>query len=245
MKRRKQAPPTRCLVCAFTPDFLICPDCQASIVAPPPVCEEDSPLAERRATAVFKQNMGIQDAIRLLKYEGCREAALPLAARLCAVLMLSGWTPDLVTAVPLHRNRLKQRGYNQAALLAEPVARYFDLPFKPNALRKVIDVKSQIHLNAAARQKNIANAFRADPRLVRGRKVVIIDDMCTTGATLTECAQVLCEAGAATVWGLSAAAGYPQRSRGLPAPVYCRLDVPVLQPARRTLIQWFADLLRG
>lgn len=107
---------------------------------------------------------------------------------------------DLVVPVPLHRWRLLTRTYNQSALLARWVSRLSDVPANYNALRRTKSTPSQGGLTASARRQNVARAFSVTaPSAITGKRIVLIDDVLTTGATLNACANALIHAGAAGV----------------------------------------------
>jgi ComF family protein len=109
-------------------------------------------------------------------------------------------TTSGLCAVPLHPARLAERGYNQSELLAAELARCWSLPrLSSSALIRTRETDSQVGLDLPARQANVAGAFTASPRWVEGQDVLLVDDVCTTGATLNACAQALREAGAVTV----------------------------------------------
>ena len=112
---------------------------------------------------------------------------------------------DLMIPLPLHPQRQRQRGYNQAELLAKEMAGALDRPVVPAALRRSRATLPQAKLSATARLTNIADAFVADPELVSDQQILLIDDVCTTGATLASATQALFAAGAHTVSGLCAA----------------------------------------
>ncbi len=118
------------------------------------------------------------------------------------------WTDDpLMVPVPLHRWRLLRRRYNQAALLAQGLARAQGLTYAPGLLRRVRSTPTQGRMKAAARQENVRKAFSLAPGAtlqLQGRAVVLIDDVLTTGATVNECARVLQAAGAGPVRVLTA-----------------------------------------
>jgi ComF family protein len=194
--------PPRCIACGCV-GSLFCSACQAVIPFPPPVTEPGSVLVERRATAEY--GGAVQKAIHALKYKGQRAYAEPLGQRLADELARSSWQPTLVTAIPLHKTRLRTRGYNQSALLAQAFSRRAGLPFEPVAVQRLRDTPPQVGLGASERQANVSGAFGAEKRMVQNQRVVIVDDVCTTGATLCECARALLEAGAAQVWGLTVA----------------------------------------
>jgi ComF family protein len=169
------------------------------------MCESGSPLAEWRASAEFGD--AIQKAIHAYKYRNQRRMAGPLASRLADVLAQSGWRPTLITAAPLHESRLRERGYNQAALLAERLAQAASVPFRAEIIRRVRATRPQVGLNARERLENVADAFEAHAD-VAGQAIVIVDDVYTTGATLKACAHALRSAGAACVWGLTVASAH-------------------------------------
>lgn len=106
---------------------------------------------------------------------------------------------DLVVPVPLQKKRLQQRSYNQALLLAREVARIRSLPLSNNLLIKVRETESQQGLSAKNRVKNLCGAFQLHENL-SGQKILLIDDVMTTGATVATCSQVLLEGGAAEVY---------------------------------------------
>lgn len=108
-------------------------------------------------------------------------------------------TPDLLIPVPLHRKRLVWRGYNQSLELARDIARKYDLPLSGNALLRTRNTIPQTRVEAGLRRRNIRGAFAADEKQVRGKSVLLVDDVLTTGATLEECARTLRQAGAAAV----------------------------------------------
>jgi ComF family protein len=128
-----------------------------------------------------------------------------MARPLIKLLNSLDWSIDLVVPVPIGLARLAERGYNQAALLARPVAYALDIPYHSRALVKVKDTPSQVGLNLVERQANVRDAFFAKPGAVAGKSVLIIDDVTTSGSTINECAAVLLQAGSSKVYGLTLA----------------------------------------
>jgi ComF family protein len=107
--------------------------------------------------------------------------------------------------VPLSKERYQQRGYNQAGLLARPVALALNIPYQPKALERWRDTVSQVGLSADQRMDNVVGAFKASQGLVKDRSILVIDDVTTTGATINSCAQALLQAGASEVFALTLA----------------------------------------
>lgn len=107
----------------------------------------------------------------------------------------------LVVAVPLHKNRLRWRGFNQADELARRLAKYGGWEYGEGVLVRRVDTKPQVGLSAVQRRKNVVGAFGVRSKRVCGN-ILLVDDVWTTGATMRECAKVLKRAGVAKVWGL-------------------------------------------
>lgn len=126
--------------------------------------------------------------------------------------------PELLLPVPLHRARLRQRGYNQAMELAKPLTRHFGLPLRHDVLQRMRGTEAQTELDAVARRRNVRGAFTVRAGIALPAHVAILDDVMTTGATLAECARVLKRAGVARVdaWALARA---PAPQGRAPVPV--------------------------
>jgi ComF family protein len=176
-------------------------------VAPPATCGpcRDDPPAWDWARAGAEYEGVVRDAIHAFKFEGKRALARPLAA---LVLEQAGGgfgrdVPVLVP-VPLARAREQERGFNQAALVAERLAAGLGLPVRPGWLARARATAPQSDLGAAERRANVRGAFTA-ARAVAGRSVIVVDDVLTTGATAAECARAMRAAGAARVGVLTVA----------------------------------------
>jgi ComF family protein len=168
-------------------------------------CRERRP-AFARAYSGFRFDGRLRQAIHALKYNGRQDVAVYLVEALVGVLSPPDSTAFEVCAVPLHADREAQRGFNQAALLAAELAVAWGMPYLgPAALSRIRATDTQIGLDFTARQVNVQGAFAADPGLVSGRYILLVDDVCTTGATLDACAGALRAAGATTIVGVTLA----------------------------------------
>jgi ComF family protein len=145
----------------------------------------------------------LRSYIHALKYEGRTGLAEPLGTLLASTYLRSHIHADLIIPVPLHTQRLRARGYNQAQLLAEVCARRVQVDWNYQVLARVRATSAQVSLSHQERLKNVSQAFRCvQPQIVHNRRVLLIDDVCTTGATLEACAVPLLQARAREVWGL-------------------------------------------
>lgn len=212
--------PLRCVNCRRH-GYSLCADCLHEFrYVPLPVCQRcGRPLRlatqacsacrlhpitiTRIRSAVFHEGAA-RKAIHALKYNRRRDVAAALARVMegLAREMLNEY--HFVTAVPLHVTRQKERGYNQAELLAVELATLIRRPYV-KCLIRTRATADQIGLDANARRDNVKDAFAVTGNLIAGKSVLLIDDVCTTGATLDACARTLLAAGARSVYGLTVA----------------------------------------
>jgi ComF family protein len=172
------------------------PPCATCSIAPPA-------YDYARSAAVYEG--ALREALHALKFSGKRALARPLA-ELAVEQCVAAMPADIDAAVPvpLDRARERERGFNQAALLARRIARRLAIPTRPRWLTRVRATLPQSDLPATARRANVRGAFRAS-RDVAGRHVLLVDDILTTGATLGECTRALREGGARRVGVLTVA----------------------------------------
>jgi ComF family protein len=149
----------------------------------------------------------LRDAVHALKYEGVRVLVEPLAQLLAEHWFQQDTSADVVVAVPLHLRRERQRGYNQSQLLAAEFAVKTGLMLVDGALQRTRATRAQVGLGVEDRWANVHDAFAirdtASSQKLVGRHVLLIDDVCTTGATLESCAQALLRSGTNTVRALT------------------------------------------
>lgn len=186
--------PDRCASCDEPVPMrtAFCPSCAASLV-PAVDCEPG-------VFAAYIYGGALARAITHMKYESRPELARPLSAMAVRAAARMGRSPDLVVPVPLHPSRLALRGFNQAALLARPVARFLSAPLSVLALRRTRATAQQAGQGRIERAHNLKGAF-AVPRShrVKGKRVLLVDDVYTTGATIEACRTALSDAGAVDV----------------------------------------------
>ena len=177
------------------------------------LCQRAHPPFER-AVAYGSYDGGLRDLIHLLKYQQVRPAAGVLGRMLGqAVAALETSLPDgaiQVVPVPLHPSKQAQRGFNQAELIArvalQQLARPERLQLRTGALVRQRETGSQIGLTRHQRRENLRGAFDVlNPKQIAHREILLVDDVFTTGTTVSECARVLRRAGAARVWVVTVA----------------------------------------
>ena len=212
--------PPRCVGCSRWGDWL-CDSCLREIRRPePPLCRtcgreiaepglctrcrsDPPPIDGIRAPAFLEGPL--REAIHAFKYEGLRVLS-PTLGRILSEYWLQHPLPaDVIVPVPLHPSRQRRRGYNQSSLLAQALANVSGVPMDERCLRRTKPTRPQVGLDARQRQHNVAGAFLCVDDRVRGQRVLLIDDVCTTGSTLTACATTLRDHGALSVWGLTLA----------------------------------------
>jgi competence protein ComFC len=156
-----------------------------------------------RSWAVF--DSPIQEGLHTMKYRGNIGFGESIAVQMVDFVRSLKWPIEILIPVPLGKKRLKERGYNQVGLVARPLAYQMKWIYGPEALWKTRETPSQVGLNVSQRHENVQNAFQADPRVVKGKLVLIMDDVATTGSTLSACTEALLTAGAQEVHVLTIA----------------------------------------
>lgn len=215
--------PPACPLCgsdfAARPPLFFCPDCLSGVhPLTSPCCprcalpfatedgsdhlcesclRDEPPFSRVAALGIYEESLRL--AVQRFKYEGAIVLDRPLGRLLAASLERDdAFRPDLLIPVPLHLSRLRERTYNQSLLLARVLGRRWRLPVPPRLLVRVRPTPQQQGLKAEVRRQNLKGAF-ALKRKLSGERVLLIDDVVTTGATVRECSRVLLEGGAGEV----------------------------------------------
>lgn len=177
----------------------------ATTYSPNHVCRlcAERPPSYTRAWTLYPYMPPLQHAIRLFKYQGKVSLAAPLAA-----LMIARLPPltsvDVIIPVPLHIQRLREREFNQSLLLADHIGRRLSIPVAYTNLIRTAPTPAQTTLSRKSRQKNLHRAFAVrHPDAIVNKRILLIDDVFTTGTTVNECAKTLRRAGSADVFALT------------------------------------------
>ena len=156
-----------------------------------------------RSWAVF--DSPVQNGLHTLKYRRNIGLGESFAAEMAKFFRTLQWSVDIFIPVPLGKKRLKERGYNQVALVARPLAYEIGVEYSARALWKARETRSQVGLSVSKRRENVHNAYQADPKVVKHKSVVLMDDVATTGSTILSCTDALLSAGAKDVYAITIA----------------------------------------
>lgn len=174
----------------------------------------EKPYAVARAVGRYEETL--LTAIHQFKYRG-RTGIGEILGRIMADFAAGIWDMKVferIVPVPLHRKRLRERGFNQAVILARELSKRFDIPLDFTSLRREVFTPPQVGLGREERSANVHGAFSArHPERITGRRILLVDDVYTTGSTLAECARVLLRANAETVTVLTLARAVQDQGR--------------------------------
>jgi ComF family protein len=212
--------PPRCVGCSRIGEWF-CNDCWASVEpVPQPICPrcgrsvsmerlcqqcQVNPAQLDGIRSVALHDGALRKAIHHFKYQRRRQLATMLGEMLFTYWQGANLTADLAIPVPLHKSRQKERGYNQAGLLAGVLAQRSQLPLDETHLIRTRATRPQVGLGVEERRDNVSDAFSWTGDGLEGIGVLLVDDVCTTGATLEACALALRNVGVASVWALTLA----------------------------------------
>ena len=200
--------PARCLSCdtVIPAGEVFCRECAKNLPEKPFTRKYAVPGAGAEGFSVYSPMSyegGFRKSIHRLKFRGQKGLAKPMARLMAELARSTGIPFDAVTWVPMTDTKRKEKGYDQSGLLAKAVARELEIPCL-QLLQKVRENKTQHELSGKQRRLNVKNAWRAETEAL-GKNLLLIDDIVTTGATVSECAKTLYNAGAKRVTGLCAA----------------------------------------
>ncbi|MCJ7514349.1 MAG: ComF family protein [Dehalococcoidia bacterium] len=213
--------PRHCVGCGKIGD-LLCPGCSQKLPRLlPPFCQkcgkhESSgvlcPACWGQQTdidgirSVFRFEGTVRRAVHDLKYRNLKSIAICLATLMADYMRDNPVPGDVLVPVPLHPRRLRERGYNQSSLLANKLGKLTALPVLEGKLCRLKDSLPQARTTTVEeRRKNVRKAFKCQHGKLQGKAFILIDDVCTSGATLESCAAALKAAGAVSVWGFTLA----------------------------------------
>jgi len=190
--------PPKCVSCGKEGSYL-CDVCIAESPKAPDIAAEGL----ESIIAPFQMVGAAREVVHRLKYSGLRVLAEPMGAAMAQHLKRHQISPDIIVPVPLHRTRLRERGFNQAGLLARVVGKWLEIDTDAKGLSRTDYLGPQARTaTREERQANVEGAFVA-ARDFSDLSVVVVDDVTTTGSTLEACATALRDAGASSVWGLT------------------------------------------
>ena len=200
----------------------LCPACLGALprLLPPfcPICGRPQasgivcPTCWQRPTEIdgirslFRFDEVIRKTIHQLKYRNLKAISACLAGLLTDYLRANPLPGEALVCVPLHPRRLRERGYNQSSLLTGELGKRIGLPVIRDCLIRVKQSQPQVRaVDVEERRRNVADAFVCRDESVSGKQIILIDDVCTSGATLESCAAALKNKGVTSVWGLTLA----------------------------------------
>ena len=196
--------PSFCVNCRKEGRFL-CVACEEKIIIKRvPTHLPNAPKISAIYAAAEYHDKTISELVIRLKFRGVSGISDVLAGLLISHLELARFARkdgQIIVPVPLHKKRLRKRTYNQAELVAKKVTRHFNLPMRADVLKRIKNTDPQTEISdRQARRENVKNAFAcAKPEAVKGKTIILVDDVATTGATLNECARALRQSGARSV----------------------------------------------
>ncbi|WP_176759032.1 ComF family protein [Alkaliphilus peptidifermentans] len=196
-----------CVICKksiYKEKYSLCKDCYSKIAfLDTGIWIQTSAIREAipiRIFSVVKYNNASKKIIYRLKYNQETFMARMMAEMMMDYILKAGIMFNCIVAVPLHKKREKERGFNQAYLLAKYLSKGCNIPCIKNNLIRIRDTKVMHHLSRQSRQKNVEEAFYIlDPVEFANKEILLIDDIVTTGATVEACCKILIEAGASSV----------------------------------------------
>ena len=193
----------------------VCVDCLSSIL----IADEDrlhnefdknfgstKVIKDFYSKFVFETDKTLQQIIHALKYKKQFKLGVFLGELVAEGIKTKDWQIDLIIPVPIHHLKKAERGYNQSDYLAQGLSKSLNIPYSGKSIKRIKYTDSQTKLKMKERALNVSNAFKVrQPKKVSGKNILVVDDVCTTGATLLECGIALNKSGASSVYACSVA----------------------------------------
>jgi len=197
----------------LTDDNPVCIECLSSILTADGNRIQNEFDRKFRSTAiikdfysgyVFETDKALQNIIHALKYRKQFRTGIILGEILAEGIKTRNWQIDLIVPIPIHHLKKAERGYNQSDYLAKGLSKGLNIPYSTKLIRRTRHTESQTRLHINERAINVANAFKVkNPKLVKGKSFLLVDDIITTGATIQECGRALVNGGAKIVYACS------------------------------------------
>ncbi len=169
---------------------------------------KDKIISDFTSLYIFQKDQPLQDLVHHLKYKGSFRVGIFLGELIGKELqkIIDEWNSDIIVPVPLHHLKKAERGYNQAYYICKGIRKFYKFKVESSILKRNKYTESQTTMDLKERKNNIENAFHIKkPKLIKSKKIIVVDDVITTGATVTECGKLLLDAGAEKVFALSLA----------------------------------------
>lgn len=170
--------------------------------------EKEKLISDFHSAFIFHEGKEIQKLIHSLKYDKNYKAGYFLGKVTSELLVekITSWECNIIIPIPLHSLRRADRGFNQAKEIAKGISKHLSIPLETNILKRIRFTKTQTKLNLKERKENIEGAFQfRKGRSVKDKNIILVDDVITTGATISECAKILLANGANKIYALSVA----------------------------------------
>ncbi len=198
-----------CPSCAKNIQKINPPFCQIcnQLVTSTRICDNclNHPPAFTELRSLGNYTGALRKAILRMKFANNQGISEVFARDLLCLVKTTEWNPDMIVAVPLAKQHLISRGYNQAELLARPLSWGLGIPYSSAALSRIKQTSYQVGLNAEQRKENMQRAFWAQAEVIQEKTILLVDDIATTCATLIECSIALLAAGAKQVYAVTLA----------------------------------------
>jgi ComF family protein len=153
---------------------------------------------------VFETDKTLQQIIHALKYQKKFKLGIFLGEILSEGIKTRNWQVDLIVPVPIHHLKKVERGYNQSDYIVKGLSKSLNIPYSTKLIKRIRHTESQTKLNMKQRSENVANAFKVtNTKKITEKNILVVDDVCTTGATIQECGKALVNGGAKTVYACS------------------------------------------